>query len=589
MSSEFVERTAAILDPEQPAGRGAREARLSTSSSAAVEASGGVGGTRVDAALGYVYSAQGVAVLIPVVAGFCLVTDLWGLVPDGRNWRVACRMQHNMWGGTCWLIALGLLRFGSVLRAQLDRIVLRHAGTLEGFRAALRRYSAAFLAVYVLLSALWLVCGLACLLPGVLFAAFYHLQLWLPLYSLFNAAGIIVAAVTFFLDTPARAHAELQLHDLLAYIGERERERGAPERAAAAPKRRAEPAEAEAVAPLTGASAAPVAQAGAKPRWLSHLRPPRGGAAVAPSGPSAPHLSARLSLRSGSGSDDTGYPCYVMRLRTLGRYARIPSHEEALRDGALEVVRADSYAPCRSSCYFISHTWLPNRDGSRTHPDGDGDGPQPKLAWLRERPRSTFLDDAWAEAYVWMDYLSIPQASSAHQRRAIHSLAEYATLCGRFVPLVAGPAEVADYLQRGWCSTECIAALTPKLDGRGQWRIGPSRGSLRFRFYSAAGAPADDEGGAEEARGGPPSDGGCAHCVPISLASVRSPLDPAETSYTDEDDRAHLRGLIAQLAGVMAAYERSGSSAWEHTDDIRNRPGWLRALASPAAETGTAR
>jgi hypothetical protein len=37
---------------------------------------------------------------------------------------------------------------------------------------------------------------------------------------------------------------------------------------------------------------------------------------------------------------------------------------------------------------------------------------------------------------VWWDFLSIPQANVKHQKLAIASLAYYATVCSRFIPLV---------------------------------------------------------------------------------------------------------------------------------------------------------
>jgi hypothetical protein len=216
---------------------------------------------------------------------------------------------------------------------------------------------------------------------------------------------------------------------------------------------------------------------------------------------------------------------------------------------------------------------------------------------------------------VWWDFVSVPQADKRAQREAILSLCSYASLCSRFIPLIRdatewrrmygwsslvddrkervlrdgddgkgggddegkkeGTARAAAlsqplrndddddglplgtleiYRERGWCRLELVAALCPKRFRSGAWRPGPI--NLRYRYHHDPAAPG----------AGPP-------------LGVDSLLDPRTGRFTVANDRETIRPVITRIAERYAAYEASGSRAWDLTLDIRARPRWLRDAA----------
>ena len=81
------------------------------------------------------------------------------------------------------------------------------------------------------------------------------------------------------------------------------------------------------------------------------------------------------------------------------------------------------------------------------------------------------------ECWIWWDLICVPQHNRELQKKAIASLAYYATLCSRFIPLVRDERDwqrlydevlafpsgtLATYCTRGWCRLELLAALAPK-------------------------------------------------------------------------------------------------------------------------------
>ena len=477
------------------------------------------------------HSFRGASCIVGLSCSYCFATDIWGMSGNGANWPTAARLQHFQWLVICFLIASGILRLGYLLHAQIQRILTDHAAVLEGSHLAIlmHKYSLSLRVTYVLCSLVWVACAVFCALPGLFFDEFYVLGWWCMLYSAFNLVGVVFAGTSFLIASPAARQVELQLHDLVIFTAEQKH----------LDSRMAEETE------ESGGARRPSILSSNKHRTQCV----RAGTFA------FPERTARFL------AEPAGYPCYVMPLGRLVQYARLPTHEQALSDGALEVVHMNSYRPCRSSCYFISHTWIANDDGSRTHPDGEAAGANPKLSWMKSpAARGLFLHEE--DTFVWMDVFSIPQAELGrqHQRAAIASLPQYARLCGRFVPLVRSGEFVDQYLKRGWCSTECIAALTPKIDPQLRWRIGPPGEFLCFHHY----APVVDEP--------PPRQ--------VKLGVLHSVFDAAETEFTDERDRKYVEEIVANLAQVMLAYECSGSSAWDHTDNVANRPAWLKAASA---------
>ena len=127
------------------------------------------------------------------------------------------------------------------------------------------------------------------------------------------------------------------------------------------------------------------------------------------------------------------------------------------------------------------------------------------MEWLKKLNKHFNLaeeDDAW----IWFDYLSVPQNHRRDQVLAIASLCAYASLASRFIPLVRNakeweriyrqklqseganpvcveeldeddeeedeslfwsmqetiPGTLQRYLKRAWCRLELLAALCPK-------------------------------------------------------------------------------------------------------------------------------
>merc|ERR1711920_1131532 len=112
-----------------------------------------------------------------------------------------------------------------------------------------------------------------------------------------------------------------------------------------------------------------------------------------------------------------------------------------------------------------------------------------KLAWIK-RFGPQLLGDASKpdEIFFWMDLFSIPQDRSTEKGKAcflaaLRSLPYYAFITGRFLPIVHDLPAIDKYLERGWCATECLCALTPKVTQSGAWRLGPMPSALKFRFF----------------------------------------------------------------------------------------------------------
>ena len=81
--------------------------------------------------------------------------------------------------------------------------------------------------------------------------------------------------------------------------------------------------------------------------------------------------------------------------------------------------------------------------------------------WMEDDPKAD------APFYVWLDYISIPQANKTLQSLSISSLALYASMPDYFV-VVAPPATHVDkqcacdkqtYLRRGWYACVCLARV----------------------------------------------------------------------------------------------------------------------------------
>ena len=196
-------------------------------------------------------------------------------------------------------------------------------------------------------------------------------------------------------------------------------------------------------------------------------------------------MPAKVSAAPAEPSEpgDLLYPMFVVPIRTMidiaNADAPLPSHEEV----ADKLVRwHESMGPVT----FFSHTWLGYK-----HPDPSGDKQKLIAALLRG-----FLDGSVAikaywisaivlgtkdvpakqckrdmdDSYVWLDYLSVPQAHRENQLKAIQSINRYIALSSKFIVLAGAWSHVDDgsvrdvraWAERGWCRLEFLAsALSP--------------------------------------------------------------------------------------------------------------------------------
>ena len=97
------------------------------------------------------------------------------------------------------------------------------------------------------------------------------------------------------------------------------------------------------------------------------------------------------------------------------------------------------------------------------------------MAWIIFKEKGikpSKLRADFADGYVWMDYLSIPQANKENQAKAIASITGYVAISDLFIVLSGAWTHVDDgsirdvraWGERGWCRLENLAnALSPSL------------------------------------------------------------------------------------------------------------------------------
>lgn len=149
---------------------------------------------------------------------------------------------------------------------------------------------------------------------------------------------------------------------------------------------------------------------------------------------------------------------------------RLIPHEEALSQGLLKRVRRDNGAgdffypivggnECRrEKLRFISHRWLSGEEAI-PHPDTPSNTKLRLLQRLIRKQTTT----VGAEAFIWMDYYSMPQARRETAGLAIASLPFYVHSCGMFTAVLSD-----EYLHRAWCQVELIVSKLPVKDSL--WR-----------------------------------------------------------------------------------------------------------------------
>ena len=164
----------------------------------------------------------------------------------------------------------------------------------------------------------------------------------------------------------------------------------------------------------------------------------------------------------------TRYPCVFCRYQEFAELGKMLSHETLRAKGILTVI--DTYADLLDFCrdnptVFVSHQWL-----SFFVPDPDNAQYRSICSAINALAARDKL--APTSVYVWLDYLSIPQANPFMQAMAIDSLGVYASACRYFI--VAAPPSmhrekqvICDhntYAGRGWCRLEQWARMQDGLE-----------------------------------------------------------------------------------------------------------------------------
>lgn len=501
------------------------------------------GSSFIDRAFTLIFSWRGSTTLTLTNAFICLTTDTWGLLSyDVLNWQTAVKIQHVYLSGVCLLISMGSLWAGLNQELTISKVLKSHEDILQSdsaFQRDLRKYKYLFRISYVGNLLCWMSCFLACGVGAIFFDTFYRLAHWILLIGYFNFVGLFFASICAILCWPGMREAELRLHDLLAYcnLARQQAEKSMGKQGSQSPR---------------------------MGRNYSYKGADTCGHAFADVCEIASQGTRDYeTTKHGYGADrkldmSKSYPCYVMSLEDLSTYTRLPAHEDALHAGHLRVVTKTSYWPCRSYVHFVSQTWI-----DRCHPDGEEKRGNPKLNWMKTiAPKVLANGEKAQDVFLWMDIFSIPQRTKDFTRRGIASLPNYAALVGGFIPLIQDPDMMDQYKRRGWCMVECICALTPKVNQKGEWRIGPHPLALQFQFYGTR----------------------TSNNHMVTLQTLKNPSDPEETDFTEEQDRETVHPIELVCARIMATYARSASNSWDHTYNIDERPGWLKMLGGDQDE-----
>ena len=196
-----------------------------------------------------------------------------------------------------------------------------------------------------------------------------------------------------------------------------------------------------------------------------------------------------VTLEESSSEQQLLFPMWVVPIREMLALAKssidsadgLPWHEVLHEQGTLRCWEAGM------NTLFFSHTWL-----GWHHPDPNGDKCRLIVALLEgvlagrvkvsaaamatiifgeQGVAAEVLARVFADGYVWMDFLSIPQRNPTNQGLAIQSLPHYVANSTLFVVL-AGPwkhandgsiRDVRAWGERGWCRMENLAnSLSPK-------------------------------------------------------------------------------------------------------------------------------
>ena len=190
--------------------------------------------------------------------------------------------------------------------------------------------------------------------------------------------------------------------------------------------------------------------------------------------------------RAGETAASLDYQMYVMSLQNYLSVSKLTTHEELVEAGVLV-----PWSPTMRCVMFVSQEWT-----SFEHPDHSHDQSRtlktllirmlrgqcpttsPNLASVHLPSDVRISSQEWqhlvSDAYVWIDYISMPQLNGSHtaearrqRERALKSMPAYVERCSHF--LVVCPAvehrerhkvcDLSSYFQSGQCRTQMMALM----------------------------------------------------------------------------------------------------------------------------------
>mmetsp|Transcript_115 Transcript_115/g.286 ORF Transcript_115/g.286 Transcript_115/m.286 type:complete len:656 (-) Transcript_115:88-2055(-) len=183
------------------------------------------------------------------------------------------------------------------------------------------------------------------------------------------------------------------------------------------------------------------------------------------------------------------HPMCVIKIRDFVKLeSPLPAHEEVAARGLLV-----EWQLGLGDVMFVSHTWLGER-----HPDPSGvkfealkailsriiagtmsvnEWYLQRILWGKMRISASRLSGCLADGFLWLDYVSIPQANHDLQMQAVASIGAFIASSSFFLVLAGtwrhevaeqGMRDLCGWAGRGWCRFEQLAnALSP----RPKWQL----------------------------------------------------------------------------------------------------------------------
>lgn len=116
------------------------------------------------------------------------------------------------------------------------------------------------------------------------------------------------------------------------------------------------------------------------------------------------------------------YPCYVISLSQLQAMERLLPHEQCREQNLLVELTPTTVIPSMAFTFFVSQDW---ESGDRSKELGPDNEHHTKIQWLHNMKEHLSIPSS-IEIWVWLSYVSVPQANRKLQLKAISSLPYYA-------------------------------------------------------------------------------------------------------------------------------------------------------------------